>query len=180
MKKILITTSILLSIYIILFGTKTIIDLNNQEKITYLQYNSLIKQRGIVYDKMSKILSNKMQIAKINDTSYYKNLIAITVNRKDNEQLFMKWVTENNPNINYNEVSILYKDLCLSVETDRGSLEQIETVLREKELEYKQFVAIFPNSILLFNKSDLDYRPIMSDYSNYTNQTSVDNKTKLD
>lgn len=176
MKKIVL---ILLAVIFVVVSINGLVKINNKERIAYLEYNSLIKERGIIYDKMYKILSNKMQIAKINDTSYYKNLVAITVNRKDNEQLFMKWVTENNPNINYSEVSNMYANLCASVDGERTDLAQVETALRTKELEYNKLITIFPNSIFIIHNANLDYKPIMSDYSATTNKTSVDNQTKI-
>lgn len=80
---------------------------------TEIEYRNSFEQkcseRTAFYDKMWKILSQKSQIALRNDRSFRQNVDIIMQGRKDAPQLFMKWVTETNPNANYQEVSALYK-----------------------------------------------------------------------
>ena len=171
---VLITGSILFSI-----GTNEISYYNQSQKLN-LSFNQQLSERLVVLDKMNKKLANKMQIAKIVDTSYYKNLIAVTLTRKDGPQVMWKWAQENNPNINFGEVSQFYMELVASVENERNNLYLIETTLQNTKLEYDLLHNQFPSNLyLLYQTKELQYTSIASDDSKQTNTTGIDNQTKI-
>jgi hypothetical protein len=129
---------------------------------------------------MYKVLSNKLQVAKINDTSYYKNLLAVTINRKDGEQIMWKWVKENNANMNFNEVSALYNNIMVSIDNERLQLFSIEKELQTCKYNYEILHNQFPSKMYLYyQKTTLDYLPISSSESKIINKTGVDDNFKI-
>lgn len=143
-------------------------------------FDNNFSKRAVVFDKMKKMVSEKLQVAGINDTSYYKNLIPITDGRKDGPQLMWKWTQENNPNINFSEVSGLYYDLSSTISGLRQELQVAEALLQADVRSWYLLHNKFPTNIYLFYQSNnLQYIPILSDLSRKTNETGVDNEYKI-
>ncbi len=152
----------------------------NQSVNLELQFNRTMSKRVVTLDNVTKVIHQKLQIAKINDSSYYKNLYVIASNRADAPNLFMKWVTENNPNVNYSEVSSLYKDLSASVESYRANLVGVESELQNITYQYDVLHREFPSNIYLFyGKQHLDYKPISTDSNRIINETGIDNNINI-
>jgi len=181
MKKILIIVAIATAI---IYGgfhlSKNEISFYNQSVNTELQFNKAINQRLTIIDRITKIVHQKLELAKINDSSYYKDLAIIATSRADKEQLFMKWVTENNPNANYSEVSALYKDVSASIESERNQLQAIESTCQEYVYQYEKLHREIPSSWYLFyQKGTLNYEPISTTENKVVNKTGVDNNVSL-
>jgi hypothetical protein len=181
MKKILIIVAIATAL---IFGgfhlTQNEVNYYNQSVNTELQFNKAISQRLTIIDRITKIVHQKLEIAKINDSSYYKDLAIIATSRADKEQLFMKWVTENNPNANYSEVAALYKDVSASIEAERNQLQAIESTCQEYVYEYEKLHKEIPSSwYLYYQKSKLNYEPISTTTNKVVNKTGVDNNINM-
>jgi len=171
-------------VIVVLWGASYILENEvnyyNQSVNIEQTFNQQKNQRLMILDKMQKVLEQKLQIAGINDSSYYKNLTAITFMRKDGASVAWKWIKETNPNSNYEEVSQLYKDLSVSIQTERTSLLAIENECQETVKRYSILHKQFPTNIYLYyQKPELDYTPIASDANRETNTTGRDNNIKL-
>jgi hypothetical protein len=157
------------------------IGFSNSEVDLRNRYKQKGDERTAFYDKMWKTFSQKGQIALKNDSSFTRNINAIMEGRKDAPQLFMKWVTETNPNANYNEVSELYKDLSRAVESQRDGFFMQEKMMQGIVLEHSNLIEKFPGSFynLFFKRSKLEYKPITSDRTDDVIKTGKDNDVKL-
>lgn len=155
---------------------------SNTEIEIHTTFDQKIKERTAFYDKMYKIIAQQSQIAVKNDESFKENVNAIMENRKDSPQLFMKWVTESNPNANYNEVSELYKTLSRSVEAQREGFFVQEKVLMDVERQHKNLIQKFPGSFYNYflDRKAVKYEPIQSSLTQGVMKTGIDDSIKLD
>lgn len=138
--------------------------------------------RTAFYDKLYKIISQTSQIVVKNDQSFKENVKVIMDGRKDSEQVFMKWITETNPNANFSEVSSMYKELARTIEAQREGFFVEETVLMDIVRQYKVHTTTFPNSFynIFYGAKPLDYTPIQSSLTQEVMRTGIDNNIKLD
>lgn len=145
-------------------------------------FDQKIKERTAFYDKMHKVVSQKSQIAIKNDESFRKNIDVIMSGRKDSEQVMFKWITETNPNANYQEVSALYKDLSRAVESQREGFFIQEKVLQDIVRQHTNHLQLFPNSLYngFFGREILVYTPIQSNLTEEVMKTGKDNNIKLE
>jgi hypothetical protein len=153
----------------------------NEEVTLRNQFTQKISERTAFYDKMWKTLSQKSQIALRNDSSFRENVNIIMAGRKDAPQLFMKWVTETNPNANYSEVSALYRDLSRSVEAQREGFFDEEKVLQDIKLQHDNLLDRFPNSVIfaILGRNKLEYKPITSDRTDEVIKSGKDNNVDV-
>jgi len=183
MSKKLIKTLVILSIIIIpvLVGIGYFVSVSNREVELKNVFNQKINERTSFYDKMWKVLSQKSQIAVKNDSSFRQNINIIMAARKDADQVFMKWITESNPNANYGEVASLYRDLSRSVEAEREGFFQEEKLIQDVKLQHDNLLNRFPSGIILsiLGRKDLVYKPITSDRTDEVMQAGKDNDTKI-
>ena len=106
--------------------------------------------RVVILDRVTKIIHQKLQIAKMNDSAYYKNLTAIAMMRQDGPMMAWKWVHEQNPNANYEEVSRFYADVSGAIDEHREELAMVEAACRETVQEYANLHHQFPTNLYLF------------------------------
>lgn len=153
----------------------------NQEAKLRNMFEQKLNSRTAFYDKMWKTLSQKSEIALKNDSSFARNVNAIMEGRKDAGQLFMKWVQESNPNVNYEAVSSLYADLSRSVEGQRDGFFMEEKSIQSVVLEHSNLINTFPGTLfnIFFNRQALEYKPITSDRTDEVIQSGKDNEVKL-
>ncbi len=158
-----------------------LVTFSNEEISLRNSFNQKISERTAFYDKMWKTLSQKSQIALKNDSSFRENVNIIMQGRKDAPGLFMKWMTETNPNANYEEVSALYKDLSRSVEAQREGFFVQEKYLQDIKLQHDNLVLMFPGSFfnLFFKREPLPYKPITSTITDEVIKTGKDDNVKL-
>lgn len=161
--------------------TGCFISQSNKEVRLRNQFSQKTNERTVFYDKMWKIISQKGQIAVKNDSSFRQNVNIIMEGRKDAPNLFMKWVTETNPNTNYSEVSTLYKDLSRAIESEREGFFDQEKVLQDIKLQHDNLLGTFPSSVImgLLGRQPLEYKPITSDRTDQVIQSGKDNDVKL-
>ena len=147
-----------------------------------LQFNQTLNKRLVVIDRITKIVHQKMQIAKINDSSYYKNVLAIMMMRKDGDNLSStwKWIHENNPNVNYEEVSKFYANVSASIDAERNTLFVTEDKLQTLCYDYAKLHKEFPSKLYLwYQKDTLSYIPISTTVNKIINKTGIDNQIDL-
>lgn len=181
MKKIL-TISIIIGV--VLLGIITFanfISFSNEEITLRNNFEQKYQERTAFYDKMWKTLSQKSQIALKNDSSFRQNVNIIMAGRKDAPQVFMKWITESNPNVNYHEVSILYQDLSRAVEAQREGFFVEEKYMQDIVMQHTNLIQKFPGSLYnwFYRRQKLIYKPITSTITDEVMKTGKDDNIKL-
>lgn len=152
---------------------------NESAKIR-LSFNNSMNKRLVIMDNITKKVTQKFQIAKINDSSFYKSLSAITNNRADGMSLMFKLVLENNPNANFNEVSSMYRDLMNTIENERNQLNLVESDLSNISIAYESLHTLFPSSFYLFyEKPTLNYKVISTIENKEINLSGIDSNIHL-
>lgn len=180
MKQLITILALILIGYGAVQGTKQEVAYYNQSVSLEMELKRTLNQRLTIIDRITKIVHQKLEVAKLNDSSYYKNLSIIATSRVDKQGLFMKWVTENNPNANYNEVSKLYADVTASIEKERNQLQAIEDQAQNIVYSYDKLQNEFPSSLYLYYRpKTLKYEPISTEFNKIVNQTGVDNQVNL-
>jgi len=178
--KPLIITAIIV-IPLLLIGIQ-FISLSNKDNILRNQFNQKFSERTAFYDAMWKTISQKGQIAVKNDSSFQKNINIIMSNRKDAPGLFMKWITESNPNVNFNEVSKLYADLGRTIEAKREQFFEQEKMMQDIKLQSDNVLTTIPGGTILrhiFGRTYIKYKPITSDQTDDVIKTGKDNNVKV-
>ena len=181
MKKL--TTLIIMGI-VIFSGTlltSMLISTNNEEVVVRTKFEQKLNERKAFYDKMWKTLSQKGQIALKNDSSFQKNVIIIMQGRKDSPSVFMKWITETNPNANYEQVAKLYESLSQSVEAQRDGFFETEKILADIKRTHDNLLRTFPSNIFfsILGRQQLAYEPISSERTDNVFLTGKDNDIKV-
>lgn len=154
----------------------------NQEVRYKNAFTQKASERKAFYDKMYKIIAQKGQIAVKNDSSFRKNVNIIMEGRKDAPQVFMKWITETNPNANYSEVAQLYADLSRSVEAQREGFFIQEKYMQDIKKQHDDLLHQFPANMLfaILGTKDIQYEPISSSQTDAVFKTGKDDNVKLD
>jgi hypothetical protein len=171
-----------LAVIVVLIFVGNFVSFSNGEIDLRTTFEQKIDERTSFYDKMYKVIAQKSQIAVKNDASFRENINIIMSGRKDAPNVFMKWITESNPNANYEEVSALYKDLSRAVEAQREGFFNQEKVLQDVVRQHKNFIQKFPGSFynIFMGRKALEYTPIKSSLTDEVMKTGVDNNVKLD
>jgi hypothetical protein len=158
-----------------------LVSFNNREIELRNAFEQKYQERTAFYDKMWKTLSQKSQITLKNDSSFRENVNIIMAGRKDAPQVFMKWITESNPNANYSEVSILYQDLSRAVEAQREGFFVQEKYMQDIVMQHSNLIGKFPNSFynMFFGRQKLIYKPITSTITDEVIKTGKDDNVKL-
>jgi hypothetical protein len=157
------------------------ISFSNNEIILSNSFDQKYNERTAFYDKMWKTLSQKSQVTLKNDSSFRQNVNIIMQNRKDAPQVFMKWITESNPNANYDQVSALYQDLSRSIEAQREGFFVEEKYMQDIVLQHSNLIQRFPGSFynLFLGRNKIKYSPITSDITDQVIKTGKDNNIKV-
>lgn len=171
--------AILIAIILALFNVGgKVINSYNQSVELESSFEVKKKERLASINRITVIVRQKLQVAKINDSSYTKNLMAIAVSRTSNAN--WQWLQENNANSNYGEVSKFYAEVLLSIQSERDILFSIEKELQSIDYQYTMLHRKFPTSIYLFwMPRKLDYMPISTSYNAEVNRTNIDSVTSL-
>lgn len=180
MKYIYSLIAIFLLICLVYSGTKSEVEYYNKSVGYSLKLEQKKNSRLIVLDKMTKCIHQQLQLAGINDSSYYKNLYVVALSRSDNPALLMKWVGESNPNANFSEVAEMYKSIAGSISTYRNELEVIEREMSEIQFNYAEIHKTVPGKFLLcYQNATLEYTPIATSANRIINATGVDDNISL-
>lgn len=168
-------------IFIVVFFSNFVL-FSNTEIDLRNTFDQKIDERTSFYDKMYKVIAQKSQIAVKNDESFRQNINIIMEGRKDAPQVFMKWITESNPNVNYSEVSVLYQDLSRSVEAQREGFFNEEKVIQDVVKQHKNHIQKFPNSFynIFMGRQPLVYKPITSTRTDEVMKTGKDDNVSLE
>lgn len=180
-KKLLITLGVILGITL-LIGIKIMssyVSVHDKDVSLVNSFNAKIKARSSFYDNMGKTFSEKWRLSTKVDSSFSQVVQSVMSGRSDGQQVMMKWVTEQNPTRDFNNVSDMYKDLSNLVESKRSELVELEKsigdIVREQHNLHDKF---WSGLYLSFtNSKKIEYTPITSDRMEEINRTSKDNNS---
>jgi hypothetical protein len=181
-KKAIITLSFVSVIVLLAIVTvSSFVSFSNKEIDLRNRFEQKMDERTAFYDKMWKTLAQKSEVAIKNDSSFARNVDAIMAGRQDAGEMFMKWVQESNPNVNYEAVSVLYQDLSRSIEGQRDGFFMEEKMIQGVVMEHKNHINKFPGSFwnIFLGREALEYKPITSDRTDEVIKTGKDNDVKL-
>lgn len=111
--------------------------------------NRFKAQQDIVVDyadKAWKIVQQKAQVQE----KYAEDFKAVYIESADarygeDQQQLMKWITEHNPNLD----STVYKELMVTIESQREDLQSQQTRLHDLELQHNTPFDVFPSNVVL-------------------------------
>lgn len=178
-KSLLILSVVLTPIFVMFMQ---LVSLSNKDVLLRNKFKQKLDERTAFYDKMWKKINQKGKITLKQDSSFTRNLNVVMTNRKDGEQLMMKWITESNPMSNYTEVSKLYQDLSRTIDAERENFFFQEKYLQDIKLQSDNLLSVFPGGFILRNFFDRDYiiyKPITSDRTDEVLKTGKDNNTEV-
>lgn len=181
-KKFIIKIAIGLAAFLLIVITfGNFISFSNDEITLRNSFKQKYDERTAFYDGMYKTLSGKSQVALKNDSSFRQNIDIIMSARKDAPQLFMKWVTESNPNANYSEVADLYKDLSRAIESKRDGFFVEEKMMQDIVMQHNNLIGKFPGSFynIFMGRKSLEYKPITSTLTDNVMKTGKDDNIKV-
>lgn len=169
------------AILLVIITVANFISFSNEEITLRTSFKQKYDERTAFYDGMYKTLSGKSQVALKNDSSFRENVNIIMSARKDAPQLFMKWVTESNPNANYSEVSALYKDLSRAIEAKRDGFFVQEKFMQDIVMQHSNLILKFPGSLynIFMGRKPLEYKPITSTLTDNVMRTGTDDNIKV-
>ena len=167
-----------LVIWALYAGTTKEVTYYNQSVSLELKLGQKQNERLIIIDKMTKVIHQKLQIAKINDTSYNKVMLACVIN--GSTSAFMEWNQKQQLNANFNEVSDMYKDVSNSIMPERNALLAIEKEMQDIVYSYATLHREVPSKFYLyFQPATLAYIPISTTANKIVNETGVDNQVDV-
>ena len=143
-----------------------------------MKYQKNDKDRLIVIDPMQKVVHQKLQLAGLNDSSYFRSLMAVTTMRVS--QGGPQFLLESNPNANFQVVTAMYQDVSASISDYRAELMRVEHEMATTDMDYKTLRHQFPNNLLLFYMpAELGYEPISTRYNKEVNNSDIDERIAL-
>lgn len=154
----------------------------NQEQKMSVEYQQENKYRSTLYNELVVGIKQITNVAKTNDESYKDVIAMIMEGRKDSEQLGMKWIMEQNPNSNFQEVTKMYQQLARFIESKRANFVSFERKMAEVDAQHEYFLRAFPNNIFakVFGFKSFGYEPITTTAVKKAVETGVDDDIKLD
>lgn len=182
MKKFVVKAGLIgVSVILVLTFVFGLIGFSNDDTGYRNLFGAKFTERTANYDKMWKTISQVGQVAVKNDSSFRKNIDIIMSNRKDAQGILMKWVTESNPNANYDAVAKLYENLTRVIEAGRQEFFNQEKVLQDIKLQDDNLIMKFPGSLYawILGRKSLVYKPITSDRTDDVIKTGKDNEVKV-
>lgn len=85
----------------------------NEQKDIRNTYEQKVQERNVMMSEFMDCLTSSLKVSETNANYFKENIQSIMENRKDGDKLMWKWVTEVNPNANFNEVSEMFQHMQL-------------------------------------------------------------------
>ena len=121
----------------------------NEQKDIRNTYEQKIQERDIMLSEFMDCLTNSLKVSEA-DANYFKENIQLFMeSRKDGDKLMWKWVTEVNPNANFNEVSEMFKYMQSLYLEKRNSIIAINKTLFELEKRDANLRTMFPSNMII-------------------------------
>lgn len=121
----------------------------NEQKDIRNTYEQKVQERNIMMSEFMDCLTSSLKVSETNANYFKENIQSIMENRKDGDKLMWKWVTEVNPNANFNEVSEMFQHMQSLYLEKRSSIIAINKVLFELEKRDANIRTMFPSNMII-------------------------------
>ena len=121
------------------------IGVSNNEKKIKLRGEAQQEVCEAFFSNMWEILQTKAGVATEYKEAFKEIYVPLIEGRYNDDNLFMKWITESNPTFDPS----LYKDLMIAIEGQRNGFFIEQSKLIDIDREHKTMKAIFPNSLVI-------------------------------
>lgn len=154
------------------------ISYSNQEVDLSTQFSAQQKANAVIYDKVWKVLQQKAGVADQAADKFkeiYANIMDARYDGKD--QVLMNWIQEQNPTFDMS----LYKDLSMSIESNRAEFANVQQKLIDIKREHDRLRLRIPSSIFLSIKGvkELQMQLVTSSRTEKAFETGVDDDVSL-
>lgn len=167
--------SVIATFLIVIFVISPWISANNTEVTLRNKIEAQLDVRESYYDKMWKTISGKAQVAEHYKESFSEIYPKLIDGRYKNDNSLMLWIQESNPNFD----TSLLKDLSNTIEAERQGFFMEQKKLIDIQREHKTHRQLFPNSMFVGSRPDVEFVIVSSVDSRETMQTGNDNKTDI-
>jgi hypothetical protein len=139
------------------------IGISNAEKKLYILGKAAQQNSEVVFDNTWKTIKSEAGVTEQYKESFREIYVELMDARYKNDkgagqQTLMKWVQENHPQFD----SGLYGKLMNTIEGSRNSFTVEQKKLIDIDREHKSMKAIFPNSLIIGGRPDLDIKLVTS------------------
>lgn len=121
----------------------------NEQKDIRNTYEQKVQERNIMMSEFMDCLTSSLKVSETNANYFKENIQSIMENHKDGDKLMWKWVTEVNPNANFNEVSEMFQHMQLLYLEKRSSIIAINKTLFELEKRDANLRTMFPSNMII-------------------------------
>lgn len=121
----------------------------NEQKDIRNSYNQKVQEKEVIMNEFTSCLTSSLNISNSNAEYFKENIQSIMENRKDGDKLMWKWVTEVNPNANFNEVSEMFQHMQSLYLEKRSSIIAINKTLFELEKRDANLRTMFPSNMII-------------------------------
>jgi len=152
------------------------IGVNNTEVQLRQKLTAQVQRRDNHHDQMWKIIQQKAQVSSQYAGDFeriFPDLIAGRYSQGDGT--LMKWIQEANPDFD----TSLYQDLMRSIEAERKAFTSEQDILIDVDREYKTFKMIFPNSLIIGSRPDVEFKVITSTLTDQAAASGADDNVDL-
>jgi len=142
------------------------------------QFNAQTKGNTVIYDKVWKILQQKAGVTNQSADKFkeiYSSIINARYEGKDN--VLMNWIQEQNPTFDMS----LWKDLSLSIESQRTEFAVVQQKLIDIKREHDLLRSKFPNNIfcMILGIKELELKLVTSSRTEKAFEIGVDDDVEL-
>jgi hypothetical protein len=139
------------------------IGVSNAEKKLYLSGKAAQQNSEIVFDNTWKTIQTQASVTEKYKEGFREIYVELMDARYKNDagagqQTLMKWVQEANPQFD----ASLYAKLMNTIEGSRNAFTMEQKKLIDIDREHKAMKAVFPNSLIIGGRPDLDIKLVTS------------------
>lgn len=139
------------------------IGVSNAEKKLYLRGKAAQQNSQVVFDNTWKTISGEAGVLGKYKDDFKEVYVELMDARYKNDagagqQILMKWVTENHIPLD----ASLYAKLMNTIEGSRAEFTMQQKILIDVDREHKALKAIFPNSLIIGSRPDLEIKLVTS------------------
>lgn len=121
----------------------------NEQKDIRNSYSQKVQEKEVIMNEFTSCLTSSLSISNSNAEYFKENIQIIMDNRQDGDKLMWKWVTEVNPNANFNEVSEMFQHMQSLYLEKRSSIIAINKTLFELEKRDANLRTMFPSNMII-------------------------------
>lgn len=153
-----------------------VVGVSNNEKKLYIAGKAAQKNAEVVFDNTWKTIKTQASVTEKYKDSFKEIYVEMMDARYGNDgnagkQTLMKWIQESNPTLD----SGIFIKLMNTIEGSRNSFTMEQKKLIDIDREHKEMRVLFPNSLVIGNRPDLDIKLVTSGKTKEVFETGEEN-----